>query len=151
MKRDSKGKLSNDIRTAGQTVVQQAGQQTGQTGWLGEDIEIPEQYCGRTEDGIVKQDTLIASLKESHSKEQNAIVKEIKKMSLESHKMIEDITNIETEIDTYQNSIEDWLKKIGSLATLASKIQTARQTFARKAANITRLKDYLAKDLKTKI
>jgi hypothetical protein len=52
------------------------------------------------------KDILVLSLKEKHMKQQNEIVKDIKIMSEESRKIINDISVIETDLEKYQVHVD---------------------------------------------
>lgn len=58
------------------------------------------------------KDSLLVKLKDIHMKEQNELVRDLKVMTQESKKIIDDIVVIEDEIDNYQGQIEGWLKNI---------------------------------------
>ena len=81
-------------------------------------------------------------------KQQSDLVREIQVMSEDSRKIIEDITLIENDIDRYQTHIDQWIRKIDSMASIVGKIRSTREPLKVKATNIYKLKDYLQKEIK---
>lgn len=87
-------------------------------------------------------------LKERHMTQQTQLVKEINSMAHESKKIIDDITVIETEIEKYQVHIDQWIKKIEDVSSAVEKIRGVEKPFKIKASNVSKLKDYLMKEVK---
>ena len=69
-------------------------------------------------------------------------------MSEDSKKIIDDITVIEGDIDKYQGHIDEWIKKIEDMRNTVQKINKVRDPFKIKAANMSQIKDYLAKQIR---
>lgn len=78
-------------------------------------------------------------------KQQAELVKEITIMSKQSKKIIDDITVIEGDIDTYQTHIDQWIKKIEDLRGIVEKVKKVREPFRLKANNMSKIKEHLAK------
>ena len=113
-------------------------------------IEIPKELEHAGEEILENKDELILNLKAMHMKQQTDIVKEITLMSVESKKIIDDITVIEGDIDKYQVHIDQWIRKIEEVRNVVEKVKKVREPFRLKAANMTKIKDYLAKEIKKK-
>ena len=64
-------------------------------------------------------------------------------MAEESKAIIQDLTNIETEIDKYHEHIEEWIKRIEESGPIVEKIKSVEPGFKKKATNFAKLKDYL--------
>lgn len=69
-------------------------------------------------------------------------------MSEESKKIFDDITVIEGDIDKYQSHIDVWIKKVEDLRSTVEKVKKVRDPFKLKAANMSKIKDYLTKEIK---
>jgi uncharacterized protein YoxC len=81
-------------------------------------------------------------------RQQSELVKEIRSMAVDSKKIIDDITVIETDIDKYQGHIDEWIRKIEELGNNVGKIRSSRTPFRIKASNITKFKEHLSKEIK---
>ena len=92
------------------------------------------------------KDSLLVKLKDLHMTEQNELVRDLKVMTQESKKIIDDIVVIEDEIDNYQGQIEGWLKNISELEKLVSKVKASEPLFKRKSENMSKLREFLVMD-----
>jgi hypothetical protein len=81
-------------------------------------------------------------------KQQTELVREITIMSEESKKIIDDITVIEGDIDKYQVHIDVWIKRIEEMRGTVEKVKKVREPFRIKTANMSRIKDHIAKEIK---
>ena len=81
-------------------------------------------------------------------RQQTELVKEITVMSEDSKKIIDEITMIQGDIDKYQLHIDHWVKKIEDLRNIVEKVKKVREPFKIKATNMSKIKDYLAKEIK---
>lgn len=105
------------------------------------DIDLYELDVGGLEND--DKDSILMTLKDVHMKEQNELVKDLKYMSEESRKIINDIVGIEDEIQNYQGQIESWIKNIGELQDFVEKVKSQKDPFKQKAQNMSKLKDCL--------
>jgi len=80
--------------------------------------------------------------------QQTELVREINGMAVESKKIIDDISGIETEIEKYQTHIDQWIRKIEEVSRAVEKIRGVEKPFKVKARNVSKLKEYLMKELK---
>lgn len=55
---------------------------------------------------------------------------------------------IEADIDKYQDHIDNWIKKINGMAGNVQKIRGTLEPFKIKSNNVSKLKDYLQKEIK---
>ena len=78
-------------------------------------------------------------------KQQTDLVRDIKIMSEDSKKIIDDISVIEVDIEKYMAHIEEWSKKMEDLRGTVGKIKSVREGYNKKAVNVAKLKDYLHK------
>ena len=55
---------------------------------------------------------------------------------------------IEGDIDKYQVHIEEWIKKIEDLRVIVERVKKVKEPFRMKAQNMSKIKEYLGKEIK---
>ena len=78
--------------------------------------------------------------------QQNELVKDLKNMSEESKKIIDEINVIEVELDKYHVQIDNWIKTISDMQSFVAKVQVVQEPFEKKCKNMSKLKDFLSGD-----
>jgi uncharacterized protein YoxC len=89
---------------------------------------------------------MVVKLKETHMVQQNELVKDLKLMSEESKKIIDEINVIEADLEKYQVQIDGWIKNVSEMEAFVSKVRGARGPLEKKCKNMTKLKEFLGGD-----
>lgn len=78
--------------------------------------------------------------------QQNELVKDLKAMSEDSKKIIEDISVIEVEIEKYQEQIGQWIKTVTEMEVFVSKVTGLKESYTARCSGMAKLRDYLMGD-----
>jgi predicted nucleic acid-binding Zn-ribbon protein len=78
-------------------------------------------------------------IKDIHQNYQTDIVTDLSKISLETSRIIKNLTDIEGEIATYQSQIDGWSTKIGQMTEECESMQYLQGMFEKKLENLDKL------------
>ena len=82
--------------------------------------------------------------------QQNELVRDLKSMSEDSRKIIEDITVIEAEIERYQDQIGVWIKTVTEMEVFVNKVTGLKESYAKRCKGMAKLRNELMGDQKVK-